>query len=171
LATQLKNILYFTDFDSTPYEMMFNKLPDSIENLHTFGEIAIVHDGAHAKVRAKLQDKGLVAMFVRFPDNHAGEVCQFLNITTRRLISSRTAIFLHKTYAAFHNLSQELIAHIAYTELGDVLDETQNDKNQDDSNIADIPEPDEPFHNLVDDIPPELDEDQWETTITTSGLH
>jgi hypothetical protein len=38
--------------------MMFNKLPDWIDHLHTFGEIAIVHDGDHAKVRAKLQDKG-----------------------------------------------------------------------------------------------------------------
>jgi hypothetical protein len=75
LATQLKNILYLTDFDSTPYEMMYNKLPFWIDNLHTFGEIAIVHDGAHAKVRAKLQDKGLVGMFVGYPDNHAGEVC------------------------------------------------------------------------------------------------
>jgi Reverse transcriptase (RNA-dependent DNA polymerase) len=45
-----------------------------------------VHDGAHAKVRAKLQDKGLVAMFVGYPDNHAGKVCQFLNITTHWLI-------------------------------------------------------------------------------------
>jgi hypothetical protein len=62
--------------------MMYNKLLDWIDNLHTFGEIAIVHDGAHAKVQAKLQDKGLVAMFVGYPDNHAGEVCQFLNITT-----------------------------------------------------------------------------------------
>jgi hypothetical protein len=79
LATQLDNILYLTDFDSTPYEMMYNKLPDWI---HTFGEIAIVHECAHAKVRAKLQDKGLVAMFVSYPYNHAGEVCQFLTITT-----------------------------------------------------------------------------------------
>jgi hypothetical protein len=83
LATQLNNILYLTDFDSTPYEMMDDKLPDWIDKLYKYGEIAIVHDGAHAKVRAKLHDKGLVAMFVGYPDNHAGEVCQFLNITTR----------------------------------------------------------------------------------------
>jgi hypothetical protein len=54
LATQLENILYSTQFDLAPYEMMFNKLPDWIYNIHTFGEIAIVHDGAHAKVTAKL---------------------------------------------------------------------------------------------------------------------
>jgi hypothetical protein len=59
--------------DSTPYEDMHNSQPDWLHNLHTFDEISIVHDGAHAKIRAKLQDKGLTAMFVGYPANHSGE--------------------------------------------------------------------------------------------------
>jgi hypothetical protein len=85
----------------------------------------------------------------------------------------RTAIFLHKTYADFYNLSKESIAHIALTEIGDVLDETQeniHNDNQDDADVDNFPEPDETYHNVVDDIPQELDEDQWEITITTSGM-
>jgi hypothetical protein len=39
-----------------------------IDNLHTFCELAIVHDGK-TKIKAKLKDKGLVAMFVGYPDN------------------------------------------------------------------------------------------------------
>jgi hypothetical protein len=49
------------------------------------------------------------------------------------------AIFLHKTYADFYNLSKELIAHIAHTEIGYVLDETNGtlpNPNQDDADIV-----------------------------------
>jgi hypothetical protein len=60
LATTLENIISTKGYDSTPYEDMHNSQPNWLHNLHTFGEIAIVHDGAHSKIRAKLQDKGLV---------------------------------------------------------------------------------------------------------------
>jgi hypothetical protein len=50
---------------------MHNSQPDWLHNLHTFGEIAIVHDGAHSKIRAKLQDKGLAAMCAGYPANHS----------------------------------------------------------------------------------------------------
>jgi hypothetical protein len=53
------------------------------------------------EIRAKLQNKGLATMFVGYPANHSGEVCQFLNLKTKKLISSRTAIFLHRTYADY----------------------------------------------------------------------
>jgi hypothetical protein len=38
--------------------MMHNKEPEWFHTLNTFGELAIVHDGAKGKIRAKLQDKG-----------------------------------------------------------------------------------------------------------------
>jgi hypothetical protein len=84
--------------------------------LHTFGEIAIVLDGARAKIRAKLQDKGLASMFVGYPDIHAGEVCHFLNLKTKKLSSSRTAIFLKRTYADCYNLAKELISNVPHPE-------------------------------------------------------
>ena len=123
---------------------MHNKDPDWLDNLHTFGEIAIVHDGAHAKIRAKLQDKGMAAMFVGYPAHHAGEVCQFLNLKTKKLISSRTAIFLHKTYADYYQLSKELISNIPEETNAEI------NINEDDSTANE-----EPFQVLVDDLPEE----------------
>jgi hypothetical protein len=69
----LENILTTRDLKTTPYEKMQYKQPNMLDNLHTFGELAIVHDGK-TKIKAKLKDKVLVAMFVGYPDNHAGEV-------------------------------------------------------------------------------------------------
>jgi transposase InsO family protein len=77
LITQLQNILISKEHGDSPYKMMHDKEPEWLNNLHKFGELAIVHDGANANIRAKLQDGGLAAIFVGYPDNHAGEVCQF----------------------------------------------------------------------------------------------
>jgi hypothetical protein len=97
LASQLENIIYSTECNTTPHDLLHDRQPDWLDNLHTFGEIAIAHDGARAWIGAKVQDKGLASMFVGYPQNHAGEVCQFLNLKTSELISSRTAIFLNIT--------------------------------------------------------------------------
>jgi hypothetical protein len=43
LSTQLENIIYSTICDTSPYEMMHNNEPEWLHNLHTFGEIAMVH--------------------------------------------------------------------------------------------------------------------------------
>jgi hypothetical protein len=62
LATQLENVIYAAEFNTTPYDLLHDSQPDWLDNLHTFGEIAIVHDGANAKIRAKLRNKGLDLM-------------------------------------------------------------------------------------------------------------
>jgi hypothetical protein len=64
LSIQLENIIYSPMFDASPYEMLHNKKPEWLDSLHTFGEIATVHDGGKCKIRDKLQDKGIASMFV-----------------------------------------------------------------------------------------------------------
>jgi hypothetical protein len=172
LSTQLENIIYSTIFDTTPYEMMHNKQPEWLHNLHTFGEIAIVHDGAKAKIRAKLQDKGLASMFVGYPANHAGEVCQFLNLKTKKLISSRTAIFLHRTYADYFNLAKEYISKVEHP----IIDDLNMEENAEPTLNNIQPDPDEneeePFQNLVENLPEDndSDDDLPNATITAKGI-
>jgi hypothetical protein len=120
LSTQLENIIYSPIFDASPYEMIHNTKPEWLDNLHTFVEIAIVHEGSKDKIRAKLQDKGLASMFVGYPVNHASEVCQFLNLKTKKSISSRTAIFLHKTYADYYHLAKEFISRVEHPIIDDL---------------------------------------------------
>ena len=108
--------------------------PSWINNLHSFGELAIVHDGANSQISGKLKDKGLITMFVGYPPHHSGEVCQFLKLDTNTLIASRTAIFINKTYQEYFNLSATDVSRLVNPEL----------------DLDDIIE--EPFENLVDDI-------------------
>jgi hypothetical protein len=113
LATDLENIITIQGYSTTPYEQLYGiKHPDWVNNLHAFGEIAVVHDGANSKFKHKLKDKGKLAMFVGYPPNHAGEVSQFLNLATKKLIISRTAIFLHKSYGDYYNLAKEKISTV-----------------------------------------------------------
>ena len=156
-ATKLENILMVSDFGTSPYELLHKEKPKWLNNLHTFGEIAIVHDGAKGKIRAKLQDKGLAAIFVGFPDNHAGEVCQFLNIKTKKLISSRSAIFIHQTYAKYFNLPKELTSVVKDIETNLNF---QNDNVPPDLVQLQADMPDEPFNNLVEDLPEEEAEEE-----------
>jgi hypothetical protein len=66
-------------------------------------------------------------MFVVYPENHASEVCHFLKLRTKILISSHTAIFLHKPYADYFNLAKEFISRVEHAIIDDLnmdLDET-----------------------------------------------
>jgi transposase InsO family protein len=166
LSTQLENILISKYMTSSPYEKMHNKEPKWLDNLHTFGEIAVVHDGT--KIKSKLADKGLLAMFVGYPDNHAGEVCLFLNLTTKRLIQSRSAIFLHKTYSDWYKLKQELISHVPAPTIED--DTNENVPLEQDVLQIQQDYDDEPFHNLVDDLPDDDEYDYTESTISNKGI-
>jgi hypothetical protein len=137
LATQLENILVTNN--TTPYKLMNDSDPSWINNLHSFGELAIVHDGANSQISGKLKDKGLITMFVGYPPNHSGEVCQFLKLGTNTLIASRTAIFIHKTYQEYFNLKSTDVSTLVNPELDNPELE-----------LEDIIE--EPFENLVEDI-------------------
>jgi hypothetical protein len=70
LATKLENILIIPDTNTTPHEMVYGSPPDWIDNLHKFGELANVHDGAYS-IKSNRQDKGLLCLFVGYPENHA----------------------------------------------------------------------------------------------------
>jgi hypothetical protein len=61
LATRLENIL--VNNNTTPYKLLNGSDPPWINNLHSFGELAIVHDGANSHITGKLKDKGLLTMY------------------------------------------------------------------------------------------------------------
>jgi hypothetical protein len=153
-ATRLENVIPITGYSKTPHQVLNNTdYPSWFENLHKFGEIAVVHDGARSKIRAKLQDRGFHAMFIGYPPNHSGEVCQFLNLSTQKVINSRSSIFLHKMFGDYYQMAKEAISHVNNTEEPESLtiEETYTE---------------EPFQQMVQHIPPALidneDEDDEE---------
>jgi hypothetical protein len=95
-------------------------------------------------------------------------VCIFLNLKTKKLISSRTAISLQKSYAGYYNLGKELISHVQHPEDEDKIMVNNN-------NIFDIPdeESQDPLVNLVEDLPEEEeipDDNSVQYNISTKGL-
>jgi hypothetical protein len=91
------------------------------------------------KIRAKLQDKGLASVFVGYPANHAGEVCQFLNLKTKQSILSRASIFLHRSYADYYNLAKEYISRDEHL----IIDDLNMEENAEQTLNNIQPDPDE----------------------------
>ena len=74
--------------NKSPYEMIFNKTPTYANKLRTFGEMAIVRD-IKQNIKSKLQNKGLEAIFIGYPDNHASDVYRFLILKTHKIVMSK----------------------------------------------------------------------------------
>ena len=77
--------------DKTPFELWYNRKP-SLNNIHKFGESAIVHVNAHA--RDKLDPKGVKMIFVGYTETF--NTFRFVNPSTHELVISCNAIFLNQ---------------------------------------------------------------------------
>ena len=55
--------------------------------LQTFGDIAIVKDN-NLKIKGKLKDRGIYAVFVGYGDNHVGNGNRFVNCKTKTIFFS-----------------------------------------------------------------------------------
>jgi hypothetical protein len=67
--------------------------------------MCIVSDYQHKNIRSKLADQGIVCLFIRYPDNHAADVYQFLKEENEQMILSRNVIWLNKSYAEYNGIS------------------------------------------------------------------
>ena len=67
-----------------------------------FGEIAIVKNNG-LKIKGKLKDRGMKEMFVRYADNHAGNVYRFVNLKTKKIIFSCDITWMNKLYGDVYN--------------------------------------------------------------------
>ena len=91
---KIENILIKNKMEKCPYELMFGRMPNYVNDLRTFGEIAIVKDNGH-KIKGKLSDRGMEAMFVGYSEHHAKNVYRFMNLKTNRIMTSRDVTWMH----------------------------------------------------------------------------
>ena len=78
--------------------------------LRKFGEMAIVKVGT--SIQNKLENRGIPAIYLGHAPNHSSEVSRFLKISTKKVIRSRDARFLEKTFLQWvrdtgYDLAQE----------------------------------------------------------------
>ena len=86
------------------------KLPGYAKYLKTFGEIVIVALKAGNQIKAKLDNRGTVCMFVGYAKNHAGNVCRMLNTKTNAVIVTRDVTWTNKMfYQQEGNTTQQMI--------------------------------------------------------------
>jgi hypothetical protein len=102
VITKLENIIVKENNDGSSHEKFYEVTPTLINHLRTFGEIAIVHDG-NKKIRGKLAYHGIPCMFIGYPDDHAPDVYQFLNLQTENMLMSRNYIWLNKSYGELNS--------------------------------------------------------------------
>ena len=109
-ATKLENILVNKQEDNSPFEQMYGKLPSYAMHLRTFGEIGIVALKTGNQIKAKLDDRGTVCMFVGYAKNHAGNVYRMLNTKTNAVIVTRDVTWTNKMfYQQEGNTTQQMI--------------------------------------------------------------
>jgi hypothetical protein len=166
-AVQIQNILIMKHGEDSASERFYGRNPSWINNMRTFGEMAIVTDHQHKKMRGKLDDRGYPCIFIGYTEDHAHNVFKFLNIKTRQLIMSRDVTWLNQTYAQYFNIRQ-----VKEESLGDQVpyngqDHDYSDDSEDalgDFGISDLTSIDQEGPNaetLQDDIAQDADvEDQ-----------
>ncbi len=87
-ATKLDNILN-NKGEESPYKKFYKQDPIYEKHLQTFGELGIVTLNPGGTIKAKLEDKGIKAMFLGYAANHAGNVYRMLNLKTDQVMLTR----------------------------------------------------------------------------------
>ena len=97
MTTQLENIIINTVTNKSAAEMFYGQNPSWTKHLRIFGEIGIVHDGQHSKIKGKLTDRGiLVCMFIGYSEDHTANVYKFLNLDKESINNPATPCEYHK---------------------------------------------------------------------------
>ena len=77
-------------------------MPLYSQNLRIFGEMAILKDNGK-KIKGKLKDRYLMAMFVGYADNHANNKYCFIKVKTKKIVMSRDVTWLSKLYGDLYD--------------------------------------------------------------------
>ena len=91
--------------------------------LRTFGKMAVTAISDGKKMRSKLDTRGRTGIFVGYADDHAGNVYQFINVQTKKIILSRDVQYLNsfwKQYNKRNNDSRNLIEEFFLNDEDDI---------------------------------------------------
>ena len=111
-ATKLDNIMVRKERTKPPFTLFYNDEPKYMKFLRSFGEMAVLAISDGKKMRSKLDTRGRTGIFVRYADDHAGNVYRFINIQTKQIILSRDIQWLNsfwKEYKKRRDDSKKLV--------------------------------------------------------------
>ena len=123
-VTQVDNLVA-KDVDGkllTRYELNGEPIPAFADNLRTFGEAVVVK--TKTKTTPKPNNKGVLCMFVGYPEDHGRNTYRCYNPLTKGVHTSRDAVFLRRMYYGGEQRVNELI--VSYEHVADGSVSTQN---------------------------------------------
>ena len=117
------------------------KLPKYVESLCVFGEVGIITIGSN-KIRAKLDDCGILGLFTGYPENYSRDSFCMLNLNTKCFWTTRDIIWMNKMYGDFKSLTPQQITFIDDVSDFDEMFE-QEEENNDHEHDVEIEEVDD----------------------------
>ena len=102
MATKLKVVMTDHAEEASLYEKFYERLLEYARKLQTFGEIVVVTNSTmQGKIKPKLNDRGDASMFLRYSNEHAGNVFYFMKLKTNKIIHSRDITWMGQTWGEF----------------------------------------------------------------------
>jgi hypothetical protein len=101
----VENLLVSRVAEIPAYRAFFDKDLPKVQHLRQFGEIAVIKNVP--SIKGKLTDRGLTVMYLGRAVDHAPDTNRFLNLQTKRVLNSRDAIWLNKTYGEYNGTNNK----------------------------------------------------------------
>ena len=137
-ATDLNNIMITDNKTQSPHEMVYGDKPKFSKRLRTFGEVAIIKKGEMKQIKPKLDNRGILGVFVGYSYNHAEGVYKFYCPETKSIRISRDVKWLKLTYKAYKAAKENgTMEEPDFLTIDESEDEELVEKNQDTNEIRD----------------------------------
>jgi hypothetical protein len=142
-ATKLDGLVPVTinGVTKTRAEHYTGTIPSFAKHLRKWGEAGTVK--IKTTTTPKLEERGITCMFVGYPDNHAGDTYEMLNLETRRVMITRDVIWLNRMYFADADTIDETITNVEEEieiDIESVNEEEEKEENEEEETKDDEPE-------------------------------
>ena len=121
--TDVQNVLQSRVDQQPAYRAFFKKDIPHADKLRQFGEIGYVKFGP--AVKGKLKDRGVPMLYLGRAKNHSGDTYRLLNLQTNKVVLSRDATWINKTYGQWKGLNlppgPDMISVLSREQLGTKL--------------------------------------------------
>ena len=96
-ATMLQNSIIKKKGEKSAYEEYYGRKNKVLHHLRTFGETGVVKDNKK-KMHSKLENRGIVCLFLGYAADHPEDTYRMLNLETKKVIITRDVKWLNKMH-------------------------------------------------------------------------
>ena len=121
-ATDLNNMMITDGENMSPHEKLFGNKPKFAHKLRTFGEVAVIKKSEFQQIKPKLDNRGIVGLFMGYSHNHAEGVYRFYCPDTKSIRLSRDVKWLNINYDAYKSAKEKgVVDQLEYVTIEDTV--------------------------------------------------